>query len=157
MKLHVAVDENTGELMAIELTEGSAADCKQAEALLCKCPKSVKEVKADGGYDTRDVRTMIRNRGAYPLIPPRKNARITGLLERDQAAAEIKGLGGDLIAKQLWGRLSGYSRRALVESTFSRMKRLYGSKLYSKKLSAQKVEVCLKSLMMNMMLEEKRA
>lgn len=32
----------------------------------------------------------------------------------------------------LWGKLTGYSRKALVETSFSKMKGLYGGIFYSK-------------------------
>jgi len=76
--------------LALELTEGNAADCKQASALLKKGPKNMKRVMADGGYDRREVRVAIRGREAKPFIPPRKNARKTGLLERDRLPEKSK-------------------------------------------------------------------
>ena len=54
------------------------------------------------------------------LIPPPRNARYraTGS-ERDQAILDIFSLGGDLVGHSLWGKLSDYSQRALVETAFS--------------------------------------
>jgi len=73
--------------------------------------------------------------GFSKFILPRKNARKINLEDRDKARSEIKGLGGDELGRKLWVKLTGYSRRALVESSFSRLKRLFGSHLYSRKTS----------------------
>lgn len=156
-KIHIAVDQCSGEIMALEVTEAYVADCTQARSLIAKCPKTVKEVKADGAYDSGKVRKAIRARGAEPIIPPKINARRGLSSERDRAIAVIKGLGGDVLARSIWGKLVGYSKRALVESCFSRMKRLYKGGLYSRKKSTQTVEVCLKAKMMNRMKLKKKA
>ena len=42
------------------------------------------------------------------------------------------------------GKLTGYSRRALVETAFARMKTMFGGPFFSKRLKAQKVEGHLK-------------
>ena len=156
-KIHIAVDQSSGEIMALEVTDSCIADCTQAESLIEKCPKTVKEVKADGAYDSAKVRKAIRARGAVPIIPPPINARRGLSPERDHAISIIKGLGGDILARSIWGKLVGYSGRALVESCFSRMKRLYKGGLYSRKKSTQTVEVYLKAKVMNCMISQKKA
>ena len=87
----------------------------------------------DGGYDTKNCREAIRDIGAIDLIPPRGNSRPSNLERRTQALLEIKGLGGDLIAREIWGKLTGYLKRPLVETAFSFLKRLFGERFYSKK------------------------
>ena len=95
----------------------------------------------------------MEKKGAKALIPPRKNATWRpGMNERNQAIGERKGLSLDEVGISLWGKLTGYSRRALVETAFSRMKGLYGPMFYSRKPSAQRVEGYLKYLMMNQMM-----
>ena len=64
------------------------------------------------------------------------------------------GLGLDEVGISLWGKLTGYSRRALVETSFSRMKGLYGGMFYSRKMDAQKVEGHQKCLMTNQMMRK---
>ncbi|MEM8629553.1 MAG: hypothetical protein AAGF04_05780 [Chlamydiota bacterium] len=46
--------------------------------------------------------------------------------ERNQAIGERTDLGLDEVGMSLWEKLTGYSRRALLETAFSRMKGLYG-------------------------------
>lgn len=153
IKVHVAIDGETQEIIQYEITDGHTADCKVGPKLIDKCPNTAKKYLADGGYDTLNCRKAIEKKGAKALIPPRKNAkRKPGMHERNQAICERKGLGMDELGTSLWGKLTGYSQRALVETTFSRMKGLYGPMFYSRKGSSQKVEGHLKCLMMNKMM-----
>ena len=125
-KIHIAVDANTQEIVAVEITNSNVADCQMVEALLDQTPNELKEVIADGAYDGYRTRESIRKRKAKGLIPPPKNARVKRKdRERDRAILEIMGLGGDKKARSLWGKLTGYSRRALVETAFSRYKRVF--------------------------------
>ncbi len=157
LKIHIAVDAKTQEIISVEATKSSITDCIVGPKLIDKCPKSMKKTLADGGYDTRKCISSIEGRGAKPLIPPRRNARLGLNNHRNASIVLIKLLGGDLTAKRLWGKLTGYSRRALVETAFSRLKTLYGDKFFSKKFETQKVETHLKCLLLNKMMNQKAA
>jgi hypothetical protein len=153
IKLHIAVDEKTQEIIHLEVTHGHEADCKIGPKIIDNLPKSVDTVIGDGGYDTKRCRQAIHQVGANELIPPRENSRISPVLtRRNNALFEIKGLGGDKLAREIWGKLTGYSRRALAETSFSRLKRLYGERFFSKKMEPQKVEGQIKCKMLNQML-----
>lgn len=153
IKLHIAIDEKSQEIIRLEVSDGHRADCRIGAELIKKLPKSTKMVMGDGGYDTRDCRKGIDSIGARELIPPRKNGRLTkDLHRRNNAILEIKGLGGDQLAREIWGKLTGYSKRVLVETTFSRIKRLYGDRFYSRKSTTQRVEGHIKCKMLNQML-----
>ena len=153
IKLHIAVDEKTQEIIHLEVTNSHESDCKVGPQIIENLPKSVDTVIGDGGYDTKRCRQTIHQRGAKELIPPRKNSRLSPALQRrNKALLEIKGLGGDKLTREIWGKLTGYSRRALVETSFSRLKRLYGERFFSKKVETQKVEGHIKCKMLNQML-----
>ena len=94
IKLHIGVDERAQEVIALEVTAGNIADCKAGKTVIEKLPKSMKIMKADTGYDTKNIRSLIRKRGAKSLIPPRKNAVKKGEdKERDDALCEMRGFG----------------------------------------------------------------
>ena len=58
-----------------------------------------------------------------PLSPQEKmDDALPGMEERNRAISERKGLGSDEVGLSLWGKLTGYSKRALVETGFSRLK-----------------------------------
>ena len=71
--------------------------------------------------------------------------------ERNQAVRAIKGLEGDELARTIWGKLSGYSKRVLVESKIAAWKRMLGADLKSKSRSRVKNEVKLKAMIFNQM------
>jgi Transposase DDE domain. len=54
------------------ITQGTAADCKQAVALIDGF--SAQHLLADRGYDTNDILCQTANLGMMPVIPP-KNIR----------------------------------------------------------------------------------
>jgi hypothetical protein len=150
IKIHLAVDSKTQEIVAHTLTSHLCSDGAMTEELLKQSGKAVKTVIADGAYDKQEVRRVIEERGCRPLIPPPKNARFKydgG--ERDEALKIIKGLGGDKQARSLWGKLTGYSQRSLIETAFSRLKRCYGDRLFSQEFERQFVESYLKCYLLN--------
>ena len=152
VKLHIALDAETQEIVAESTTESNVADSSVTKRLLDKIPGKIKTVIADGAYDRHSAREVIKKRKARGLIPPPKNARYKRTdSERDEAIAIIRGLGGDKEARSLWGKLSGYSQRSLVETSFSRSKRLFGDRLFSKSINKQQVEHTLRCDMLNRM------
>ena len=127
IKLHLAIDAKTQEIVAELTTDSSVGDPTAFPALFTQINHGVKEVVADGAYDSRDIRDLIKQQGGKALIPPPKNGVCNGTdVERDQAVLDIRAFGGDKIARSIWGKLTGYSRRALVETTFSRYKKMFG-------------------------------
>lgn len=153
LKIHIAIDERSQEIVAEALTDCHVGDASMMESLLSAAPKTVKVVKADGAYDRTCARTAIRRARAKALIPPPRNARIKGEdRERDDAVLAIRGLGGDRRARSIWGKLTGYNYRVLVETAFSRYKRLFGDRLFSQTIERQVVENRLKCVMLNKML-----
>lgn len=77
----------------------------------------------------------------------------SGYEERNDAIRIIAGLGGDKQAKTIWSRLVGYNRRVIVESMVSRWKRLFGGSLKSHCNKRRIIEVHLKAMMINDMID----
>lgn len=72
-KIHLAV-ERDGLPVHFELSGGQVHDVVHADSLVTQSPKAA-WVTADKGYDSEALRTLIRQQGATPNIPRRKNAR----------------------------------------------------------------------------------
>lgn len=152
IKIHVAVDVKSGEIIAQATSASEVHDSLLTQTLLEQSSKSVSHVLADGAYDGKQTRQTIKRRGATALIPPPKNGRVRGKdPNRDDAIRLIRGLGGDKIARSIWGKLTGYSQRSLVETVFSRMKGLFGAQLFSKTFERQCLENSLRCLILNKM------
>lgn len=70
-KLHLAVDTDTHEIIATELTLPGVTD---DEVLLKQTRRAIKEISGNFAYDTRECHRAIRVKKAIPLIPPREGA-----------------------------------------------------------------------------------
>ncbi len=68
-KLHLAVDTDTHEIIAAELTLSGVTDAEVLPNLLKQTRRSIKEISGDGAYDTRDCHRAIRVMQAIPLNP----------------------------------------------------------------------------------------
>lgn len=153
IKLHVAIDERTQEIVGEISTEATVDDGKAFPKVMQQVKGRSKNVIGDGAYDDRDVREWIRKQGGKSLIPPPSNGVCHGTdLERDEAIQVIRAFGGDKIAKSIWGKLSGYSRRALVETTFSRYKKMFGERAFSRTQERIALENRLKCILLNKMM-----
>lgn len=150
MKIHIALDAKTQEVVGEVLTESRVSDGQALPTVLDQVRKGFHQVIGDGAYDKRGVREEIKKRSAVPLVPPPKNAVWRGNGdERDEAVLDIAALGGDKVAKSLWGKIRGYNLRVLVETAFSRFKRLFGDRFFSKTPDRQRVETRLKWIILN--------
>lgn len=152
IKLHVAIDERTQEIVGEISTAATVDDGKVFAKVVQQVRGRPKTVIGNGAYDDRDVRDLIRKKGGKGLIPPPSNAVCHGTdLERDDAIKVIRAFGGDKVAKSIWGKLSGYSRRALVETTFSRYKKMFGERAFSRTQETIVLENRLKCVLLNKM------
>ena len=154
-KLHIALCPNSGEIIVNKLTSEKEADCTVLPELLIQCPKSIKRAYGDGGYDTTGCRETLQSNGIEGIIPPRRNAKAhftDKTKARDEALFIIEGLGGNEAARSIWKKASNYHRRSLVETAFSRWKRLLGGALRHRLMGSQASEVSIKSYILNQML-----
>ena len=76
-KIHLAIDEETLEVRAVEITGSHIGDAPVLPDLLNQIPadEEIGSVTADGAYDTRKCHDAIADRGAHAVIPPRRNAK----------------------------------------------------------------------------------
>ncbi len=98
-KLHLAIDADTGQTKASDLTTRRTHDCTQVPALLEQITDPLASVSADGAYDTKAVYAAVHERGeghaVRVLIPPGRNAQLSpkssaALKERDRNIRSIR-------------------------------------------------------------------
>lgn len=153
-KIHVAIDPDTHEVILTDVTGRSKHDSQMLPGFLERIGGRIGRVYGDGAYDTRKCYQAILERGAEPVIPPRKTAKIwkdrgKWAEWRNQAVRERRGLGLDDEGLSLWKKLKGYGIRSLVETYFSRFKRTFGDRAYSKMDQGIAVEIDLKTAVLN--------
>lgn len=154
-KFHIGIDPKTGKLVAHEATKSEVHD-HEVGCRLIRSLKSVKNVYGDGAYDTEAFYQAVAEKGGEAIVPPRRGAVVhtkpsgkPALQSRNNAIIAILGLGGDDEARGLWKKLKGYHVRSLVETWFSRFKRMLGGSLRSRKESHQDAELGYKAKIMN--------
>jgi len=149
-KLHIAMDANTHEIVASELTRDDIGDITAVPDLLDQIDGSVASVTGDGAYDADVVYDEISHRHpeADVIIPPRSTAVISegGTTRRDEHLRTIEKHG-----RIGWQPGSGYCRRSLVETAMFRYKTIIGRRLHARTLSNQKTEARIGCRVLNRM------
>lgn len=158
MKFHIGICPTTHEIVVADVTDLETADCEVGPSLMKKAPRSVKRVIGDGAYDTFQNYKTAHLKRAELIVPPRVGSVVRGgmdqwVRDRDRTIDEVLGFGGDESALKLWKKLKGYHRRSLVETSFSRLKGIFGPRLFSKHVDNQCIELQLKARTMNRMTE----
>ena len=136
-KLHLAIDANSHDVVAVQMTTDDVGDVTTVPVLLDQIDGSVASVTSDGAYDADVVYDEITRRHpeADVIIPPRSTAVVSesGTTRRDEHLRTIERHG-----RIGWQRRSGYCRRSLVETTMFRYKTIIGRQLHARTLSNQK-------------------
>jgi hypothetical protein len=138
-KLHLGVDADTHEIVAVELTPDDVGDISELPELLGQIDADVASMTADGAYDGLVVYDAVAERHpeAAIIIPPRITAvpGETTPAQRDKHLATIAEHG-----RINWQRGSGYTRRSLVEMAMFRYKAIIGRGLHARSLPNQRTE-----------------
>jgi len=160
-KLHLGVDERSGEIVAAVLSRNNVSDGEVLPQLLEQIEEPLAQVSGDGGYDHRSCYEALQQQQQQQqqqqalkvTIPPRRGARIwqhgnsgEERLARDENLRRIRQVG-----RKRWKQESGYHRRSLAETAMSRYKRLVGEKLQAREFSRQTGEAFVGILMLNRM------
>src|ERR1700749_183461 len=93
-KLHLAIDADSHEIVAVELTTDDVGDVTVVPDLLDQIDGSVASMTADGGYETEVAYDEVSRRhpDADVIIPPRSTAVASerGTTRRDQHLRTIE-------------------------------------------------------------------
>ena len=150
-KLHVAVNEKTGEIVAASVTEANVHDCEQIEDLLEQIESPLSQVTGDGAYDTHDCYEAVIKKEAKPCFPPRINAARHKSTDeswksRNRAIGQVRNKG-----LKKWKEKNNYHRRSLAETTMFRLKKIFGAQASSRQIETQSVELTLRCHALNKM------
>ena len=150
-KLHLGINRESHEIVAITLTESNVHDSMQTGALLSQVAR-VDTVTGDKGYDNCNAYGPIAAAGARAIIPPRSGAALKtkniswGDVERNRLLHEQH-----LLGKTEWKTASRYSRRSLVETAIGRYKAILGAGLRSRRMATQITEAKIGAKILNRM------
>jgi IS5 family transposase len=148
LKVHIAVNVETRQIVALEVTREYIHDGTRLEGLVEESSRKVeiKGVIGDGAYDSRRNFNLLDEKGIEPIIKVRRNAvkRLRGCPARRQALT-MQRSGSDE-----WGRK--YGLRWIAESAFSWMKRAFGEYVTAKRLKNMIQEITMKVFLYNLLI-----
>lgn len=141
-KLHLGVDEETGEILAAVVSTNNVSDDEAFRDVLDGVEGDIEAVSADGAYDKRKCYDEIEKRGAQANIPPREDAQYWEkegeAHARNQNLKQIGELG-----RADWKQESGYHRRSLAETMMFRFKAIFGDTCSRRTFANQAAEILL--------------
>jgi hypothetical protein len=162
-KIHLGLDEKTGEIVAQVLTKNDVDDAAIVPKIVDQAKKEgvkIDRFAADGAYDKQKCYDFLIEEGITPIIPPRRDAQYwfdeTGDINeehpRNKALIEID-QGGENVNRAQWKINANYHRRSLAETAFFRWKTIFGGKLQNRKFENQQTEAAVKSAILNVFIQ----
>jgi transposase len=149
-KLHLGVDESTGEILAAVVNTNNVSDDEAFGDLLDGIEGEIEAVSADGAYDKRKCYDAIEEWGAEAHIPPREDAQYWDkegeTHARNQTLNRIEAVG-----RAEWKQESGYHRRSLAETMMFRFKTIFGDTCSRRTFDNQAAELLLACAALNRM------
>jgi hypothetical protein len=157
-KLYLAVDANTGMVMASTLTGSDVGDPSQVAPLLDQIETTIASVTADGAYDGMPTyeAAAARSEDIRVIIPPHATAVLSADAghnpsQRDQHILSIAARG-----RLGWQKEADYGRRALAETAMGRYKAIIGPCLRARSFSGQQAEAAIGVAVLNRMMNAGR-
>lgn len=152
-KLHLGVDEASGEIIASVLTTNDFGDGEILPDLIEQIDSPLGQASGDGAYDSFENYDLLHKLDAKITIPPRENAKTrqhgnckSPPLIRDKVVREIQKLG-----RAEWKRQNNYHRRSIAETTMFRFKQIFGCHLHAISFESQAAEAFIKCNVLNKM------
>lgn len=150
LKIHVAVDTKTKQILTMEVTDERTGDSKMFKPLVERASEqvNVKLALADPAYDSRENFNFLEARGIKPGIKIKRRAsgKARGSWARRRAAREF------LKDEGKWKRKVGYGRRWAAEGAFSNLKRTFGEFVAAHKFKNMAKEMLLKAFCYNLLM-----
>lgn len=150
VKIHFAVNVETGEVVAMEVTTDDAHDSKVFPKLLDRAEGHGRVVKVygDGAFDSSDIYELLDSKGIEAAIKPRKNSRLDTPSEARRGAVRLH----RRLGHRRWARLKDYGRRWSVETAYSTFKRTFGEFCLAKTMKNITKEFTTKAFIYNMLI-----
>ncbi len=155
-KLHIAVDADTGEIVACVPTDKGADDAGEVPALLAQIKGEIASVTADGAHDGEPVYQAIASHQRDPtpdVVIPSRSSAVASTEDADARSQRDRHI--RLTAEKgrmAWQRATGYGRRSHAETAVGRYKGLIGPKLRARALPAQRGETAIAAEVLNRMI-----
>ncbi|WP_455296760.1 IS5 family transposase [Brucella pituitosa] len=152
-KLHLAIDADSGEIIAETLSDQNTSDISQVPDLLGQIEQPIASFMGDGAYDSDRTYQALHSHspGISIIVPPRVRKLRTNTYgppdQRNWHSYTIAEHG-----RMKWQEITDYGKRANAETTMSRYKSVNGPRLSSRKFANQQTEIKLGCSILNRML-----
>ena len=161
-KLHLAVDSQTGQILANELTKNNISDDAVFSALIDGIDEKEKVISccADGAYDSKKCYKKCQTENIQLKAPPCKRARlhekVIEYTSRNKAIRWMrdyikKNDADEKGARKAWKEEIGYHQRSLAETAMYRFKTIVGRILRSRSFENQVIEAQIMVMILNKM------
>ena len=154
LKVHIAVDAKSKKLLALEVTDESIGDNRKFNEILEQAeknagPSKIKQVLADGAYDSKDIFNLLSKKQIKAGIKIRKNASTIarGSPYRAKCVRELKNIGYNA-----WKYKYQYGQRWASEGYLSSFKRVFGESVNASSDQGMIKEIKRKFLIYNTLL-----
>jgi hypothetical protein len=153
-KLHLAIDAHSGQIVASVLTGQDVDDPSQVGPLLDQIPQDIEQVTADGAYDGEPTYETVAARSPEiaVVIAPRATSVESAELGANATRREVHVHTVAALGRLGWQEVTGYGKRALVETAMGRYKSVVGSRLRARTDAGQLTEACIGVAVLNRML-----
>jgi Transposase DDE domain len=152
LKIHIAVNIKTKEILALEVTDEKVHDGKVMSKLIEHILKKnnndikIKSALSDGSYDTNENFKYLQNKKIRPVIKVRKNSIISSKNNKIRNR-EVKFQTRDLLK---WKKKRKYGSRWIAETVFPSIKRTFGEYVSAIKYQNMIKEMILKVSLYNL-------
>lgn len=164
LKIHVAVDIKTKDILALDVTDEKVHDCKVLKKLVnqvledsttttisdTKSNKMVVKIKSalgDGAYDSNANFQYLQEKGITPGIKIRKNSVVSSENNRLRNKEVMQQTKEDLLK---WKKKRKYGHRWIAETAFSTIKRTFGEHVSATKFDNMVKEMMVKVSLYNL-------
>jgi hypothetical protein len=151
LKIHVAVNVKTKEILALDVTDEKVHDgkmmCRLVDCMLKQNNAiNIKTVWEDGAYDSNENFKYLQEKKIQPGIRIRKNSVISS--KNNKVRNREVALQTDDLLK--WKKKRGYGKRWMAETAFSSMKRTYGEYVSATRFQNMVKEMIMKVYLYNL-------
>jgi hypothetical protein len=154
LKIHVAVDIKTKEMLALEVTDEKIHDSKMLRKLVRQVldnssqpnTAKIKVVMADGAYDSNTNFRYLEKKRIKPGIKVRSNS-IVSIRNNRLRNKEVRLQKEDLLK---WKKKRKYGHRWMAETSFSSIKRTFGEQVSATRFQNMVKEMMLKVSLYNL-------
>ena len=153
MKLHLGINSANNQIASAALSTNNFKDNQLFADLIDPISGNVKQISADGAYDSKECYAKAREKNFLPAIPPRRGAKLkthgNSLVLKNLRDENIRGV--RKLGRKAWKKSVNYHQRSLAETAMFRFKTIFGDKLLSRNFDRQACEAFIKCRILNAM------